>query len=1736
MKKNASFPSFKTTLIPVFINCLVLFLCIQTAVFSATVSAVSSGNWNSAATWDLRVPLAGDDVIIQGFTITLNTNQSCASVSLNSGSAVTLLQVNGNALSVAGNFTITQSNGSSDIRVRIDNDAVLNVGNSFVLNQSAGDDVELYLNNTSGEAAQLNIANNFTVNKSGGDDLRIRIYGESSEITVANNCTLNHNQGSNDRLDLDMNDGSFTIANNLSITIGSNAGRIFLDMDGGELSASTMNVANNCSNTSGDILFYLDGDASVSLNNDFNVNIAGGDDLRIFLNQSSGTSAQFNITNNFNVTKTSNAGDDIDIYVDDASSSFFVGGNFTNNFAGSNDRFFMNLDGGNFTVNGNTTHNISLSAGNLQMDLDGGNFTTNTFTANYSGNRDILLYVDNGSEFVANADFIVNHSGGDDFLLYLNQTVGTSAKFDVAGNVIYSKLSNAGDDFRIIVDDAASVFNVGANFISTFNGSGDLLLINMDAGTFSVGLDMVMNMGANTGYLYYDIDGGQGSIRDLTVNYNGANDFYFRLDNSASFSLRDFSTNFNSGDDFDLRLNNNAGTNAQLNMSGDFSLTHQGAGDDSYFFLNQSAAVTIAGSLTIDNNASGGDFIEIQLASASNTLNVIGDLTMNLNSGAASSNDDNLIDMNNGTLIVGGDALFFSSGGDQTNIRLDNNSAMRVAGDLSIDNAGGVSSFIFLNSSSGTGAVLSVDGNLNINQTGTSSSELELNQNAVASILGNITFNAVGSGFTRIDMDNNAQLNLGGNFLRPNGFGLLDAQVNQTVVNFNGTSSAQTWVTDENENFRYRHVLFNNTSPNGVALGTDITTTAISGNVSTETGLALTGGFSTAMNSGRTFLVADGATWETTTTNSTGGISTGGFQDIGANSIIHFSGANQTVPVLISNSGGQLQDYGVLRISGTGTKTLAGNEAVVTNLEMMASIFDVNTQTLNGGGAITATGGDLQLAKLATILPELTGNYNMTGGTTTFNGVGDQLIKSATFFNVLAAGSGIKSPAGSMDVNGTLSITSELDVTAGNIAINLAGDWNNTGVFTARNGLLNLDGSSLQSINGNTDFFDVSLNNSEGAIISTGNTNLIGTLTLTSGNFNANGRFTLISDISGTARIAEITGGSISGAINMQRYIIAGATNWRFISSPINGVTLADFNDDFETSGYPGSLFPEWPTANNPWASIYYYDETVAGDQDNGFVAATSSTNTIGQGEGLWVWSGDTITGTQPFTIDMVGPSNFGNINLPISYTNHGNSADDGWNMVGNPYPSAIDWDSPNISKNNVNNAIYIWNPQNQQFASYVSGFGTNGGSSVIASNQAFWLQANASNPSVQVTEASKTAANATFFKQSSIQPLRITTQNSAGSDELIINFNDNASAGFDPLYDAEKIPSSNTNLPRTSSVINGKNYSINQLNTQEINIPIQIITGVSGVHNISIENANDFSNNAACLILEDVFNNITYDLSSESSFSTFIYDTTQTPQFLLHIGAPVEIITEPITCFGDSNAQILYSKMTANTFDISWMDANNVVIASNNNVAMADSIDGLGAGTYFVQTADLFCGNTLDTIYITQPNQISAYFSSSQDTAYLANGANISFNNWSSNASYYEWDFGDSNTSTVTSPVHQYSQAGIYNVTLNAYQDTDCFETFTKIITVIETITAVSKETSTNQTKIWSANNQLLINGQELNSVSVKSIIGQTLFSSNNVSDYYTFDLNGIASQTLIVTTTRNQEMNTVKIIYLKE
>ncbi len=71
------------------------------------------------------------------------------------------------------------------------------------------------------------------------------------------------------------------------------------------------------------------------------------------------------------------------------------------------------------------------------------------------------------------------------------------------------------------------------------------------------------------------------------------------------------------------------------------------------------------------------------------------------------------------------------------------------------------------------------------------------------------------------------------------------------------------------------------------------------------------------------------------------------------------------------------------------------------------------------------------------------------------------------------------------------------------------------------------------------------------------------------------------------------------------------------------------------------------------------------------------------------------------------------------------------------------------------------------------------------------------------------------------------------------------------------------------------------------------------------------------------------------------------------------------------------------------------------------------------------------------------------------SNYLEYAFSNTSTNATSYEWDFGDGNTSTEESPTHVYASADEYTVTLTASSEFGLSTTFSKTINILAPVTA---------------------------------------------------------------------------------
>ena len=271
-----------------------------------------------------------------------------------------------------------------------------------------------------------------------------------------------------------------------------------------------------------------------------------------------------------------------------------------------------------------------------------------------------------------------------------------------------------------------------------------------------------------------------------------------------------------------------------------------------------------------------------------------------------------------------------------------------------------------------------------------------------------------------------------------------------------------------------------------------------------------------------------------------------------------------------------------------------------------------------------------------------------------------------------------------------------------------------------------------------------------------------------------------------------------------------------------------------------------------------------------------------------------------------------------------------GWNMVGNPYPSAIDWDATTgWTKTNVNNAIYT--EYNGNWASYVNGVGTNGGSRYIPPCHGFFVQANANPATLMMSNDVRQHKKPIYMKTNPANVIRlqasaVDTAITLKTDEAIIRFDSNAGTGFDGDFDAHKLFASDNLIPQiyTSSY----ELSINTLPVPAT-VLVKFQAGISGNYRLSATETGNFN----YITLKDLFTGAETDLvASDYSFAYNPGDSTD--RFVLLLEPTSETDFQPsseekISVYG-YNKQVI-------------IDIPELVILQNENPPVATLINQTG-------------------------------------------------------------------------------------------------------------------------------------------------------------------------------------------------
>ncbi|MBW8687426.1 T9SS type A sorting domain-containing protein [Chitinophaga rhizophila] len=417
-----------------------------------------------------------------------------------------------------------------------------------------------------------------------------------------------------------------------------------------------------------------------------------------------------------------------------------------------------------------------------------------------------------------------------------------------------------------------------------------------------------------------------------------------------------------------------------------------------------------------------------------------------------------------------------------------------------------------------------------------------------------------------------------------------------------------------------------------------------------------------------------------------------------------------------------------------------------------------------------------------------------------------------------------------------LIIQNGASVTVNGGILQIYGAITNTGSFTASNGSIEMTGTAAQIIPANTFTGNTVLNlttNNVAGVTLLGPLNISGVLKANIGLFATGANLTLLSTAARTALIDGSGNGSVLGTVTIQRYRPT-SFGYTYFSSPFSAATVSEFSDDINL--------------NAPFPNFYRYIENRA---SSGWVSYTSIVGILTPMVG---YAGNLGVGSSPVTIDMTGVVNNGTMTAPTP-TNNNQPYTQGFNLVGNPYPSPIDWDATNgWTRTNIDDAIYFFNAgsTNQYtgtYSSYINGVSSDGiANNIIPTMQGFFIHVTDGTYPIagllRVTNAARVNNLTPSFRRERplTEPLLRLTAAYADeghpADPAVIYFDDSYSKEFEPDIDALKMLNTDEFVPSLYIMAGKQRQSIsawpNSIDSTEM-IPLGITTGKEGYVSFSL-------------------------------------------------------------------------------------------------------------------------------------------------------------------------------------------------------------------------------------------------------------------------------------------------------------
>jgi len=322
--------------------------------------------------------------------------------------------------------------------------------------------------------------------------------------------------------------------------------------------------------------------------------------------------------------------------------------------------------------------------------------------------------------------------------------------------------------------------------------------------------------------------------------------------------------------------------------------------------------------------------------------------------------------------------------------------------------------------------------------------------------------------------------------------------------------------------------------------------------------------------------------------------------------------------------------------------------------------------------------------------------------------------------------------------------------------------------------------------------------------------------------------------------------------VKVERYIPSanwslGTDGWHLLSSPIVNQAISGA---FTPSGVGNDYdFYAWSEPTQQWL--------------NQKVGANGITSfDVGLGYLVAYESADTK--------EFVGTIN--NTDKPLVLTNNG-VGNYGWNLLGNPYPSALIW-ATDWTMTNIGAVAQVWSDVAKDYTEI------NPGDPIPAMN-GFMVYTSEASQGLTIP-AAKRAHNTTSWYKSAGQQIKLIARDPEGASfkTSIVRFDPNATEGFDLNCDAYMLSGF---APKFYSIVDNSSFTVNTLTEASSGLTIPFGFAKNASTNFSIDLAESLD--GYIIYLRDLKTNTVVNLSEKTSYSFTSEEGDDVKRFELFFG-----------------------------------------------------------------------------------------------------------------------------------------------------------------------------------------------------------------------------------------------------------